>query len=206
MGFRSAGRGSPWHTASLTSCAGSLRVDVGRLGVAGGSSGGASPRPPSSRRRSGSDAPLVPSLHLAQHPDEYRPERPILLAVDQQFGEGAALRVGPELPDPLDAVEVGQHQDVKEFGAGSRSENVPLCVPIVVLETAGGCADTPSINEGKGSSVSGDDRFLARDHALARALAENDERMLPRWSGGSTRARRGGRALPGSSEFQGNWS
>lgn len=52
-------------------------------------------------------------------------------------------------------------------------------MPIVVLETAGGCADTPSINEGKGSSVSGDDRFLARDHALARALAENDERMLP---------------------------
>ena len=27
--------------------------------------------------------------------------------------------------------------------------------------------------------MSGDDRFLARDHALVRALAEPDERMLP---------------------------
>ena len=26
---------------------------------------------------------------LPQHPDEHRPERPILLAVDQQLGEGA---------------------------------------------------------------------------------------------------------------------
>jgi len=26
---------------------------------------------------------------LPQHPDDHRPERPILLAVDQQFGEGA---------------------------------------------------------------------------------------------------------------------
>jgi hypothetical protein len=33
--------------------------------------------------------------------------------------------------------------------------------------------------EGRGSNVSGDDRFLARDHALARALAESEERMLP---------------------------
>jgi hypothetical protein len=30
------------------------------------------------------------ALHLPQHPDQHRPERPILLAVDQQFGEGPA--------------------------------------------------------------------------------------------------------------------
>jgi hypothetical protein len=28
-----------------------------------------------------------------KHPDEQRPQRPILLAVDQEFGEGATLRV-----------------------------------------------------------------------------------------------------------------
>jgi hypothetical protein len=29
---------------------------------------------------------------LPEHPDQHRPERPILLAVDQQLGEGAILR------------------------------------------------------------------------------------------------------------------
>jgi hypothetical protein len=37
-------------------------------------------------------------------PDD--PERPVLLAVDQQLGEGTALRVAPELADPVGAVEV----------------------------------------------------------------------------------------------------
>jgi hypothetical protein len=31
-------------------------------------------------------------LALLQHLDEHRPKRPILLAVDQQLGEGATLR------------------------------------------------------------------------------------------------------------------
>jgi hypothetical protein len=35
------------------------------------------------------------------------PERPILLAVDQEFGEGASLRVAPELAHPVGAAEVG---------------------------------------------------------------------------------------------------
>jgi hypothetical protein len=37
---------------------------------------------------------------LPQHPDEHRPKRPILLAVDQELGEGATARVRPELADP----------------------------------------------------------------------------------------------------------
>jgi hypothetical protein len=37
------------------------------------------------------------AVRLPEHPHEHRPERPILLAVDQQFGEGVALRVAPEL-------------------------------------------------------------------------------------------------------------
>jgi hypothetical protein len=34
-------------------------------------------------------AALLP-LHLPQHPDEHRPQRPVLLAVDQELGEGAS--------------------------------------------------------------------------------------------------------------------
>jgi len=34
---------------------------------------------------------------LSQHPDERRSQDPVLLAVDQEFGEGATLRVAPEL-------------------------------------------------------------------------------------------------------------
>ena len=40
-------------------------------------------------------------VSLPQHPDQHRPRRPILLAVDQELGEGAALGVAPELADPV---------------------------------------------------------------------------------------------------------
>jgi hypothetical protein len=46
-------------------------------------------------------------------------KRPVLLAADQEFGEGAAPRVAPELADPVGALEVGEHQDVEQFGTGS---------------------------------------------------------------------------------------
>ena len=63
-------------------------------------------------------------FHLPQHADQYRPERSILLAVDEQFGEGAALRVAPELADAVGAIEVGEHQDMKQLGAGSWPEDI----------------------------------------------------------------------------------
>ena len=62
----------------------------------------------------------LPPLHLPQHPNENCPEHSVLLTVDQQLGEGSALRVAPELADPLGAFEVGLGQQVKEFGACSR--------------------------------------------------------------------------------------
>jgi hypothetical protein len=49
-------------------------------------------------------------------------ERPVLLAVDQELGEGATLWVAPELADPVGALEVGEHQDVEQLGAGSGTE------------------------------------------------------------------------------------
>jgi hypothetical protein len=66
----------------------------------------------------------VPSVNLPQHPDEHCPERPVLLAVDQQLAEGPNLRVTSEGANPLGPVEVRQHQDVEQFGAGSRTEGV----------------------------------------------------------------------------------
>jgi hypothetical protein len=56
-------------------------------------------------------------LALPQHADQHGPERPILFAVDQQVGEGTALRIAPELADPLGALQVREAQDVVEFGA-----------------------------------------------------------------------------------------
>jgi hypothetical protein len=47
---------------------------------------------------------------------------PVLLAVDEQLAEGAALRVTPELADPFGAFEVREHEDVEKLGARSRSE------------------------------------------------------------------------------------
>jgi hypothetical protein len=38
---------------------------------------------------------------------------------DQQFGEGTALRVAPELADPVGSFEVGEHEDVEQLGAGA---------------------------------------------------------------------------------------
>jgi hypothetical protein len=60
----------------------------------------------------------------ATHPDEHRPECPVFFAVDQELGEGATLRVAPELANPVGPLEVGEHEDVEEFGAGSRTERL----------------------------------------------------------------------------------
>lgn len=62
-------------------------------------------------------------VSLPQHADEHCPERLILLAVDQQLGEGATLRVAPDLSDPVDPVGVGEHQDVDSLGARSRGNH-----------------------------------------------------------------------------------
>jgi hypothetical protein len=67
---------------------------------------------------------LPRSAYFAEHPDQHRPERPILLAVDKELGEGAALGVASELAYPIGAIEVREHQDVEQLGAGSWTERV----------------------------------------------------------------------------------
>ena len=47
-------------------------------------------------------------LGLSQDPDEHSSESPVFLAVGYQLGEGAALRVAPELADPFGPLEVGR--------------------------------------------------------------------------------------------------
>jgi hypothetical protein len=54
---------------------------------------------------------LGSAVGFPQHPYEYRPERPVLLAVDQELGECPRLRIPPELADPVGSLEVGEHQD-----------------------------------------------------------------------------------------------
>jgi hypothetical protein len=65
-----------------------------------------------------------PLVSLTEHPDQHGTQYPVLLAVDQQLGEGAALWVTPEFPDPVSPVEVRQHEDVEQLGAGSWSERI----------------------------------------------------------------------------------
>ena len=51
-----------------------------------------------------------------QHTDQHRPQRPVLLATDEELGEGPGLP--PEGADRVGSVEVGEAQDVDELGAG----------------------------------------------------------------------------------------
>ena len=37
---------------------------------------------------------------------------------------GVALRMAPELADPVGSLEVGEHEDVEQLGAGSGAEGV----------------------------------------------------------------------------------
>jgi hypothetical protein len=40
------------------------------------------------------------------------------------LGEGTALWVAPELTDPVGPLDIGEHHDVEELGAGNRAEGV----------------------------------------------------------------------------------
>ena len=76
-------------------------------------------------------------VRLSQHADEHRTERPVFFAVNQQLGEGAALRVALELSDPVGSLEVGEHQDVEKLGAESGTEGGRGGPPEPALELVG---------------------------------------------------------------------
>jgi hypothetical protein len=58
-------------------------------------------------------------------------KRPILLAVNQQLREGAALGIAPELADPVGPLKVRQHQDVEQFDSGAGPRAKFVCVGVV---------------------------------------------------------------------------
>jgi hypothetical protein len=68
------------------------------------------------------------TLGLPQHADEHRPERPVLLAVDQEFPRGAGLRVAPELADALGAVEIVWLHRGRRWPVSVRSRSWPVSV------------------------------------------------------------------------------
>jgi hypothetical protein len=76
---------------------------------------------PSSCRAAGLGPRLA--VELSEHPDQHRSERPILFAVDQKFGEGAALRVAPERADRVGPVKSGSMRTWSNSarGAGPRA-------------------------------------------------------------------------------------
>ena len=54
------------------------------------------------------------------NPEYDRPRRLVLLEVNQELAESPRLRVSPELSDPVGSLEVGEHEDVEQLGAGER--------------------------------------------------------------------------------------
>jgi hypothetical protein len=85
-------------------------------------------------------SPLA-SLVLPQHPDEHRSKGPVLLAVDQQLSEGAALRVAPELSDPVGPLESGSMRmwSSSARGAGPRA---PLPESALEIDAEPSAVDT----------------------------------------------------------------
>ena len=65
------------------------------------------------------ELPLRPrsAIGLPQHPDKHRPE--ILLAVDSNSAKERAFWVSPIGADRVDPIEVREHEDVEQLGAGS---------------------------------------------------------------------------------------
>jgi len=69
-----------------------------------GTSSAAEPLSP--KETLGETAILGSALGLPQHPDQHRSERPVLLAVDQELGEGPASLGPPVRADRIGSLEV----------------------------------------------------------------------------------------------------
>jgi len=135
-------RGRPWYTRGARGCPRALHGRPGTPGLV-------TPDGLGSEREShllampgglaGQPVPGSQSESLRRHPARTsggfgnsgtsekgdkphpRPERSVLLAVDQEFGECATLWVAPELSDPVGSLEVGQHEDVEQLGERGRA-------------------------------------------------------------------------------------
>jgi hypothetical protein len=73
--------------------------------------------------------PLAPALGLPEHPDQHRPERPVLLAVDQELGEGYA-GLGVPQEEPIDRPTRRQHCMLSQERPGSRPCALPPALAV----------------------------------------------------------------------------
>jgi hypothetical protein len=99
-------------------------------------------------------------LALSQHPDEHRPQHPILLAVDQQLGELATLRVAPELADPVGSLEVGERQ---YLGLLRLLRAVPIPLACEAISISGGVTGNGGVLEDPGGVLEDLESFSAFD-------------------------------------------
>jgi hypothetical protein len=72
----------------------------------------------------GSRCALLRSSTLPQHPDEHRPERPVLLAVNQEFGEGRGSPGSSRTRRSYRPARSREHEDVEQLGARGGAESV----------------------------------------------------------------------------------
>jgi hypothetical protein len=85
------------------------------------------------------EAPPLSPLMLSQHPDQHRPKRPVLLAVDQELGESAAFRVPQNSPILSARSKSGTIRTWRSStrGAGSASRRGGALAPIFSKDMTG---------------------------------------------------------------------
>ena len=71
-------------------------------------------------------APGTDSAPLPQHADQHRPEHPILLAVDQQLGEGAGVGVPQYAPIVSVRSKSGSIRTWRSSARGAGAESIEL--------------------------------------------------------------------------------
>jgi hypothetical protein len=111
---------------------------------------------------------------LPHHADEYRPHGAVLLAVDQEVAEPPGLRMPPELADPLGPVEVGQAEDVEEFGASRRRASRRSCGRRSSSSgriRVGAYVSEVGTGEANSAVLEGDDRHRRRRHSCLACAA-----------------------------------
>jgi hypothetical protein len=78
------------------------------------------------------------AVGLPQHPDQHRPERPVLLAVDQELGEGTVLWVAPKLADRLGTLDPKISRHARECEFASETDATVLKIVLKVKDGASG--------------------------------------------------------------------
>ena len=74
---------------------------------------------------------LGDSVRLPQHPDQYRPERPVLLAERRSFSMESSVDEAHPLPSSISVVRIFTSLVTRRAGSGSRAVNRIVPLPLV---------------------------------------------------------------------------